>query len=342
MPHIDAHPSLDIRISADAIRVGPRFAVRFHRTLRIPDDGRAYPLPPGLGTFPIVPVADHAARVPRRWRDAGGVFLPMYQREALWLSFAGADWKPNAVQVSIGGVNAVSGETGDDGLRDDPQNYIVTPEQPWLDGINTGSGTVRQFVALPLGHGLTVAEAIRGGAAEEGMRITVFEPKPGRFPDAAPPATAPGGPLRAGMGFGAGGRMRQKLYPDRHGLDTWDPTQRARVAVHIVNSEQFRAITGTAPPAPPIDAATYSAHGLPWFDLYDEQAATLAAPQVFSGVSISEQERRQGRRVPSDASIDLPDEQIQVLDRSPDADPRGVPTSATQRRPRGARTTKED
>lgn len=29
-------------------------------------------------------------------------------------------------------------------------------EQPWLDGIATGTGTIRQFVAMPLGLGYTV------------------------------------------------------------------------------------------------------------------------------------------------------------------------------------------
>ena len=43
----------------------------------------------------------------------GGVFIPMYQREALWISFSAASWKPNAVTVSVGGVNAISGELDD-------------------------------------------------------------------------------------------------------------------------------------------------------------------------------------------------------------------------------------
>ena len=79
-----------ITIRADAITIGERFSVRFMRTLRIPDDGGEYPLPPGLGTFPIRRVADYRERVPESWREHGGVFLPMYQREAMWLSFAGA------------------------------------------------------------------------------------------------------------------------------------------------------------------------------------------------------------------------------------------------------------
>ena len=131
---------LAVRIENDSIRVGDRFAVSFQRTLRIPDDGRLYPLPPGLGRFPILSVEDFLDCVPQLWRDLGGVFIPMYQREALWISFSAASWKPNAVTVSVGGVNAVSGEPDDRRLHPQPQNYLVCPNQPWLDGINSGFG----------------------------------------------------------------------------------------------------------------------------------------------------------------------------------------------------------
>src|SRR5689334_2407340 len=100
--------SLKVRVTGDRVRVGDRFSVTFHRTLRIPDDGRVYPLPPGLGEFPLHRVADYRNRVPTAWKKSGGVFLPMYQREALWLGFDGAAWKPNAVKVGIGRVNALS------------------------------------------------------------------------------------------------------------------------------------------------------------------------------------------------------------------------------------------
>ena len=68
----DVHPDAACRIS-------------FQRTLRIPDDGRDYPLPPGFGCFPLRHVDDHAARVPKAWRRHGGVFLPMHQSEATWI-----------------------------------------------------------------------------------------------------------------------------------------------------------------------------------------------------------------------------------------------------------------
>ncbi len=37
--------------------------INFQRTLRIPDDGKTYPLPPSLGSFAMCHVDDHAERV---------------------------------------------------------------------------------------------------------------------------------------------------------------------------------------------------------------------------------------------------------------------------------------
>jgi hypothetical protein len=52
--------------------------------------------------------------------------------------------------------------------------------------MNTGAGTVRQFVAVPLGAGDTVEEQLTGAAYVGGIQLRVFEPKPGRF-DEVPP-----------------------------------------------------------------------------------------------------------------------------------------------------------
>ena len=62
-------------------------SIDFQRTLRIPDDGSDYPLPPGLGSFPLRHVDDYADRLPAAWQRRGGVLLPMHQAEAMWLSF---------------------------------------------------------------------------------------------------------------------------------------------------------------------------------------------------------------------------------------------------------------
>ena len=92
---------LDVTVHNDRIHIGERFSVSFQRTLRIPDDGKVYPLPPGLGAFPIHSAAEYWVRVPPTWLTQNDYFIPMYQREALWLGFDGANWQPNAVKIAI-------------------------------------------------------------------------------------------------------------------------------------------------------------------------------------------------------------------------------------------------
>ena len=289
-----------ISLKRDVLTLGDGLAVSFLRTLRIPDDGKTYPLPPGLGRFPVRRIEDYESRVPAEWREHGGVFLPMYQREAMWISFAGEHWKPRAVKVGIGKVCAITGERWSESLSSDPQSYLVTPPQPWLDGIAVKKGLIRQFVAMPLGLGYTVEGQVTGEETVGGLQLKVFEPKPGRFPD-APPAPlrglAFGAPMAPGcavpsvararggaMGLAAGGRMKQSIYPDPHGLDTWDTARTSRVFVHIVNSAMWREITGEEAPPSPITARDYAAHHLPWFELYDEALGALSGTDKLAGV----------------------------------------------------------
>lgn len=300
---------LQVSIVDDALHVG-NVAVAFHRTLRIPDDGHTYPLPPSLGRFPVRRVEDHASKVPAAWREHGGVFLPMFQREAMWLSFSGAHWRPNALKLAVGKVNALSGNDWTENLQttgrgDDGQDYLVVPDQPWLDGINAGSGFIKQFVAMALGMGYTVEGQVTGSEEHGGIQLAVYEPKSGRFPDAPPAPVAPtrarfstaGAPMAmmaapasadafAGqeMGLGAGGRMKQSIYPDRHGLQTWDADNFARVYIHLVNSQMWTAITGEPMPSSPVSAQTYAQHGYPWYDLYDEDRGDIAASGTLGKV----------------------------------------------------------
>ncbi|MES9525567.1 hypothetical protein ABWI14_34210, partial [Streptomyces capoamus] len=161
-----------VRIDGNTLRLPGGVAVRFVRTLRLPESG-THPLPPGLGEFPVRRVADYADRAPEPMRARGGVMLPVYLREAMWLSFAGTT-EPAALQVGVGKVCAVSGEPWRGRLSRRPQNYVVLPRQPWLDGINSGRGTVRQFVAVPLGLGATVEGQVTGEEVWGGVQLQAF------------------------------------------------------------------------------------------------------------------------------------------------------------------------
>lgn len=161
-----------VRIDGNTLRLPGGVAVRFVRTLRLPETG-THPLPPGLGEFPVRRVADYPDTVPGEWRARGGVMLPVYLREAMWLSFTGTT-EPAALQVGVGKVCAVSGKPWSSRLSRRPQNYVVLPRQPWLDGINSGKGTVRQFVAVPLGLGATVEGQVTGEEVWGGVQLQSF------------------------------------------------------------------------------------------------------------------------------------------------------------------------
>lgn len=165
------------------------FQITLHRTIRLPEDGKSHALPPSRGTFAMKRIEDYRDRVPEAWRDHGGVFIPMYEREAMWLAFSGPK---TAVKIATGKVNAVSGgtwtqelqpPTGVDG-KDPEQDYMVAPDpQPWLDGFNVGGGQIRQFVAMQMGKGYTVEGQVTGKEDVGGIQVLVVPVKPGAIPE---------------------------------------------------------------------------------------------------------------------------------------------------------------
>lgn len=341
--------------AATGVRAGAWLQVGFERTLRLPDDGKTYPLPPDLGALPMRRVADYAGLVPAAWRDGGGpddVLLPLHEREALFLVFAGTPGRPCAVKVGVGGVDAVSGQPWNHRLQAAPQDYLVCPPQPWLDGINAGAGMVRQFVAVPLGRGQTVEAQLTGREVQGGIQILVWEARPGRFAD--PPvdpaaeqsfaaescglegvAVPPG----AVMGLGAGGRMHQRIYPDPYGIETWEPSPAASLRVYLLCARDWAALTGAEPPPTPVSAALYTAYGLPWFALADADRGDIAAAPPLArvkGVRQLEREAGAGGDAgladdPSlDASLNLGDDQIITLGLRPRS---GVPGATDDQTP---------
>ena len=289
------------RLADNELTIGPHRGVSFQRTLRIPDDDGLYPLPPGLGRFPL--------------RMHGGrTILPMYRREALWISFGGAWWRPSAVKIGVGGINAVSGEPLDDEIRPGRQDYLVCPDQPWLDGVNAGEGMIRQFVGVPLGEGATVEGQLTGHESTGGIQIVVIEPKAGLFPDTPPERevrlaseavcfSAPD------MGLGVGGRMRQEIFPDDYGWQTWDTARSGRADVRLVHVADWAALTGEAPPPTPVSTQAYTDAGLPWFDLYSERGDL--APSERLGELLSDEEIRLRRLM--DEHLSVPPWQVTIL-----------------------------
>jgi hypothetical protein len=246
---------LRARLHQGRLRAAERVEIALKRTLRVPEDCRSYPLPPDLGDF----------RVVRRGRR---YVVAAWPQEALWIRFDSLHEEWSAVQVGAGGLNALTGEPFPAPLSGDPQNYLVVPEQPWLDGVLAAEGLVRQFVAVSGRQ----ANAIGPGT----IHLRVFAPKRKlRRP-------APAIETEGVMGIGGGGLIRQKVYPDPFGVSVWRRQPAAEIAIDLLAPEDFRALTGQEPPPSPVSAKDYSDWGLPWFELDDTGAPALKGTGAFN------------------------------------------------------------
>ncbi|WP_109530306.1 MULTISPECIES: hypothetical protein [Nocardia] len=331
----------EVELVGDALKLPGQVRVTFIRTLRLPETG-TYPLPPGLGSFPLRRVADYPETVPEQWRERGGVMLPVYQREAMWLRFSAH--APAALKVGVGKVCAISGKPWSDTLVGKPQNYVPLPQQPWLDGINSGKGTVRQFVAMPLGLGATVEGQVTGSEQWGGIQVAVHtltetaraaweaeqrarsaRPTPvayGAVPPPAPAGAAPSpaysaAPARPGsaptarkaraMGLGAGGTMRQEIYTDPRPVTDYRSEADGRIFVHLVSAAEWHEITGEPAPSTPVTAHSYAEHGLPWFDYYDSDAEDLPPSDDLAAV------RPTGDWLTDEGHNPVPDQPLPVI-----------------------------
>jgi len=102
----------------------------------------------------------------------------------MWIRFKSK--QRYAIKIYVGGVNAVSGEPvlqteavaqcrrrEKIRLGQSLQDYVVVPQQPWLDGIATAAGEVRQFVAMPMGSGYSVEAQVTGEEAVGGIQFEI-------------------------------------------------------------------------------------------------------------------------------------------------------------------------
>ena len=120
----------------------------------------------------------------RIWLPKNGLIAnASVEREAMWINFN--SHKPYAIKIFVGGVNVVSGEpaieTAAARLRrrtllsqnKSIQDYLVVPAQPWIDGIATSAGKVRQFVAMPVCTGYSVEAQMAGEEVTGGIQFEV-------------------------------------------------------------------------------------------------------------------------------------------------------------------------
>ena len=218
----------------------------------------------------------------------------MHQSEAMWLSFHTA--YPMALKVAAGKVNVLTGRQWKRDLHTKPQDYLVVPSQPWLDGFCVAEGTIRQFVQMPLGSGFTAEEQLTNAAQHGGLQIVAYPMRGNVYRERYQRVMEPrleearvvysdrrDSPAQE-MGMAPGGLMRQRIHEDAEGLDAWDTSISSRCFVHLLNSEQFFRVVGVEPPTMPPTAKDYSDAGMPWFDYYDGDRAALEGAKKLAGL----------------------------------------------------------
>jgi len=256
---------LEVKIRAERILIGDRFSVSFQRTQRAAKDFHAYQKPPSWGALAAQPLSDYPRDISTVGDVKNAFLIPVATEEAVWLGFGGAAWKPNAVKVGVGGRNAVTGKEWDEKLSTQRQDYLVCPPQLSLESIRTKDGSVSQIVASSELSDAGDWEASR-------IRLIVYEPKRGIFPE-QPPARAAGEInvlhslpkllLNDADDDALERRTKGEIHRDPYGLETWDPDIIGSISVYMVGHEQYRRITGHEPPPSPSPSAVYQGHYLP-------------------------------------------------------------------------------
>ncbi len=126
----------NIQVDYDKIKLFNNLEIQFHKTIKVPSDGKEHLLPPSTGVYKI---DSHDKEL----------YLRMKPEEAMWVSFSNKKHVERvAVKVATGTLDAISGTLFTNDLSSEPQNYLSVPTQPWIDGVYAGNGVVRQFVVL--------------------------------------------------------------------------------------------------------------------------------------------------------------------------------------------------
>jgi len=174
-----------------------------------------------------------------------------------------------------------------------------SPRQPWLDGYAVGDGSVRQFVAIPMGKGYSVEEQVTGRDTFGGIQVQVYPMKRDVFEQRFPVRPPAQFSIRSvdgesdvrfslaskpDMGLAPGGRITQQIFEDPYQLHDWDQRQTRRCFIHLCDAAHWRALTGTKPPPKPKTPREYHDAGLPWFKFFKEKVKSLKGSAELAGL----------------------------------------------------------
>ena len=305
---------LDVTIHADRVQIGRHFSVSFERTLRIPDDGRDYPLPPSLGQFPVRRVADYADRVPggvARARRRVPAHVPargdVAELPRRALAAERGQGRRRQGQRALGRARTTSGSSGDArGLRGRARRSRGWTASTPATASSASSWRCRSAWATPSRARSPARSATAGCRSSASTRSP-----------AASPTSRRRAPARAARASPSAARSRRRPWRPRRRAPRWASRRAAGCASTSIPT-RTASTPGTRPTTAassctsstascgarsrasrsrrrPVDARAYTNAGLPWFELYDDQLGDIPASDVLANVkSVAQKDAQHG------------------------------------------------
>jgi len=81
------------------------------------------------------------------------------------------------------------------------------------------------------------------------------------------------GEKKAEMALAKGGKIKQAVNRDTYPDSIWRKDTTIAFNVQLLNSLAFTAVTGNLVPPTPVDMTTYTNHGYPFFEMWEEPSA---------------------------------------------------------------------
>jgi hypothetical protein len=218
---------LQVKVLNNRVQMGMRFSASFQRTDRMAQ-GVLARRPVSHGQLPVVLAGSLVNSLSTDVSDGANLIVPCEEDEAVWLGFCGENSRRIALKIRQEEVNAVTGNDWNESLQE-PQDYLVPPDQASWYGIASGDGHLRQFSRAP-------------------VELIVYEPK--QPVDPPTPRTnwyrefhgVEETPLQPGT-------TDFKVVPDPYDITFWSTEPSGRVSIYFVDSEGWKSLTGEAPPS---------------------------------------------------------------------------------------------
>lgn len=245
-----------IQIHRDEIHFGASLTLRLERILRRQGGNEDTAEEPGLGFFTLHAWGEGGRGRPFLAGRRASVFVYVGRREAVRVCLTGRGWKPNAVKLGWGEVNAITGTRWWVPPSDGPRDYLVCPPEAGLSSGFVGPHDRGQFVAGQAEPGVGAGGSVK-------LRVAVFEPRPGIWPD-VPDEDADYSdegvvsalsrlPRRLGEAPDA---LPASVDSQCH-AEVWDLESMLQLTIHLLHSEKRCELAG------PLPASTLGRTGWP-------------------------------------------------------------------------------